>query len=298
MHSPPARRIGLFGIIAEALRRYVRHDMATHATALAYRILFSLFPFLMFLIALLGYFHLPQFFDWLRAQARTFLPEPAMTQVNQVIDELQIPQTSLMSFGVVTALWAASGGVRAVMTALNVAYHASESRPLWKLFPLSILYTIGIAALLTVTAALLIVGPEAMQWLTEQIGLERLFVTLWAWLRWPAALFLFSLVNAAIYYLAPNVRHPFRLISAGSLLSIAVWAAASLAFGYYVQNFGNYSVMYGSIGAIIVLLLYLYISAAALLFGAEVNAVVEQTARPDRDPTRASSAYGTGGRSH
>ncbi len=268
--------IGFFSLIKQSVQAYNRHNMAVYAAALAYQVLFSLFPFIIFLIALLGFFQLPDFFDWLRQQARIFLPQPAMEQVNMVITELQVPQKGLLSTGAATALWLASGGVRALMSALNVVYAAKESRPAWKRYPLSILYTLGIAAMLITATALMIVGPEAMQWLTQQVGLEGIFIMLWAWLRWPVALLLSSLAVAIVYHLVPNVQHRFQLISAGSILSVMVWAGASFAFGYYVQNFANYSVMYGSIGAIIVLLIYLYLSAAVLLFGAEVNAVIEQ----------------------
>lgn len=278
MHSAGFSGLDPITVIKQSLKRFVDHDMTNYAAALAYHVLFSLFPFIIFLIALFGFLELSDFFEWLRQQARAVLPQPAMTQVNQVIDELQLPQTGLLSFGVITALWLASRGIRAVMSALNVAYQAHESRPMWKRYPLSILYTLSIAVMLIAAAGLLIIGPQAMQWLAQLIGLEQLFVTLWTWLRWPAALLLISLTIAFVYYVAPNVAHRFRLISPGSILSVLVWLIASLGFGYYVQNFGDYSVMYGSIGAVIVLLLYLYISAAALLFGAEVNAVVEQHA--------------------
>ncbi|MES2537981.1 MAG: YihY/virulence factor BrkB family protein [Pseudomonadota bacterium] len=252
--------------------------MAVHAAALAYHVLISLFPFALFLLALLSFFELPGFFDWLKQQALAFLPEPAMKQVDMVILELQLPQKGLLSTGAATALWLASSGVRALMVALNVAYAARESRPAWKRYPLSIFYTLGIAAMLIAAAALMIVGPRAMQWLAHQIGLETIFVMLWTWLRLPTALLLASLAVAIVYYLLPNVPHRFQLITAGSVLAIVTWIGASLAFGYYVKNFANYSVMYGSIGAVIVLLLYLYISAAALLFGAEINAVIEHHA--------------------
>jgi membrane protein len=255
---------------------YLAHDMATHAAALAYHVLFSIFPFAVFLIALLAFFDLSPFFDWLRDQARAFLPPPAMDQVNAVIDELQIPQKGLLSLGAATALWLASRGVRALMIAMNVAYSAPESRPAWKRYPLSILYTFGIACMLVAAALLLALGPQAMQWLAALLRLEEAFVIMWAVLRWPVALLLMSLAVALLYYAVPNVRHPFRLLSPGSILSVAAWALASLGFAYYVQNFANYSVMYGSIGSVIVLLLYLYISAAVLLFGAEFNAVIEK----------------------
>lgn len=266
-------------VLYKAIRNFIQHDMATYAAALAYHVLFSLFPFIIFLIALFGFFELSDFFNWLREQAQGFLPPPAMDQVNRVINEMQLPQKGLMSLGAITALWLAARGIRAVMTALNAAYDARETRPAWKLYPLSVFITLGIAVMMILAAGLLIVGPQAMQWLAQQVGLESLFVMLWTWLRLPAALLLVSLAFALLYYVAPDVPpgipHKFKLISPGSLLAVVIWLAASLGFSFYVQNFGNYNVTYGSIGAVIVLLVYLNLSAATFLFGAEINAVIE-----------------------
>lgn len=268
--------ISFHSLIKRSVQAYARHDMAVHAAALTYRTLFSMFPFVVFLLALLSFFEFPAFFGWLREQAGPFLPRPAMEQVDAILLELQVPQRGLLSIGAVVALWLASVAMRALMKALNVAYAAKESRPAWKRYPLSVLYTVGIAIMVTAAATLMHFGPQAMRWVAGLVGLETFFVTMWAWLRWPAALLLSSLAVAVAYYLAPNVKHRFRLISAGSLLSVIVWTIASLGFNYYVQNFANYDVMFGSIGAVIVLLVYIHISISVLLFGAEVNAVIER----------------------
>jgi membrane protein len=266
-------------VLKRALKEFLDDDMLTHASALAYQVLFSLFPFILFLGALLSFLNLSNFFDWLRSQTEVLLPPQATDQVNRVIGELQQPQGGLLSVGIALALWAASAGVRSVMNALNVAYEVAESRPAWKRYALSIFYTIGLAALLILAAGLMILGPQVIQWLAQQVGLEQLFVTLWTWLRWPVAIVLLMLAVAIVYYMAPNVEQPFRFITPGSTLSVLVWIAASLGFGYYVQNIANYNAMYGSIGAIIILLFYFFLSATVLLLGAEVNAVIEQHAR-------------------
>ena len=114
-----------------------------------------------------------------------------------------------------------------------------------------------------------------MEWLAGQVGMRELVVVLWTWLRWPVIVLMLMLVVALLYYVAPDVEQEFRFITPGSVLAVLVWILASVAFGVYVQNFADYNATYGSIGAIIVLLLYLYISAAVLLFGAELNAVIE-----------------------
>lgn len=278
------RGIGGFTLLKRTFVEFNKDDMSTYASALAYRALFSLFPFLLFLMALLGFLQLPEFFDWLREQAALVLPPVALDQVNPVIDQLQEKKSGLMSVGILVALWTASVGVRALMNAMNKAYGVEEGRPTWKLTLLSLFYTIGIAIMLLTVAGLMVLGPQVMEWLAEQVGLREIVVVLWSWLRWPAAIFLMMLVVALLYYVTPDVEQDFRFITPGSVLAVIVWIAASVGFGLYVQNFGNYDATYGGIGAIIVLLLYFYISSAVLLLGAELNAVIEHASVEGKDP--------------
>ncbi|KIF82618.1 YihY/virulence factor BrkB family protein [Noviherbaspirillum autotrophicum] len=284
MQIPGLRGLSPLVLVKKSVKAFSDDDMSTYAAALSYQVLFSLFPFLLFLIALLGFFNLSDFFEWLRQQAQVFLPEQAMQQVNKVIHELKQPKGGLMSVGAIIALWTASAGVRATMNALNTAYDVEEGRPAWKLYPLSVLYTIGLAAMLIVAATLFVIGPQAVQWVASKIGLEQIFVLLWTWLRWPVVLFLFTLAIAVVYYVAPDVEQDFRFITPGAALAVIVWIAASLGFNLYVRSFADYNATYGSVGAIIVMLLYFYISAAVLLFGAEINAVIEHHSPSGKDP--------------
>ena len=262
-------------LVKRTVKYYLENDMLTYASALAFQALFSIFPFLIVLIAMLGILDLMQFFDWIREQAGILLPDAAMDQVERVIDEVQRPRGGLISVGLMVALWVASGAMRVTINALNVVYQVKEGRPFWKLYPLSILYTLCIAGMLITAAMLMVLGPQAMQWLAQQVGLEQLIVTLWTGLRWPVALTLLMLAVAFVYYMAPDVEQKIRFIIPGSVLSVLVWVAASMGFGFYIQHFADYSAVYGSIGAVIVLMMYFYISAAVLLFGAELNAVIE-----------------------
>lgn len=278
------RGVGAFTLLKRTFKEFSKDDMSTYASALAYRALFSLFPFLLFLMALLGVLQLPEFFAWLREQAALVLPPVALEQVNPVIDQLQEQKSGLMSVGILVALWTASVGVRALMNAMNKAYDVVESRPTWKLVLLSLLYTVGIAVLLLTVAGLMVLGPQVMEWLAGHVGLQDFVIVLWSWLRWPAAIFLMMLIVAVLYYVTPDVEQDFRFITPGSVLAVIVWIAASLGFGVYVQNFANYNATYGGIGAIIVLLLYFYISSAVLLLGAELNAVIEHASAEGKDP--------------
>ncbi|MCQ4269267.1 YihY/virulence factor BrkB family protein [Pseudomonas stutzeri] len=278
------RGIGFGTLLKRTIKEFSNDDMSTYASALAYRALFSLFPFLLFLMALLGFLNLSEFFAWLREQAALALPAVAMEQVNPVIDQLQEQKSGLLSVGILVALWTASAGFRSLMNAMNRAYDVDEGRPSWKLMLLSLLYTIGTAVILLASAGLMIVGPQVMEWLADLVGLKETIVLLWAWLRWPVVVFLMMLLVAVLYYVTPDVKQEFRFITPGSVLAVIVWIAASVGFGIYVQNFADYNATYGSIGAIIVLLLYFYISAAVLLLGAELNAVIEHHSVEGKDP--------------
>jgi membrane protein len=281
MRIPGMRGLGMGSVMKQAVVEFGDDDMSTYASALAFQILFSLFPFIVFLIALLGVLQLSQLFDMLRAQAAIILPHAAMDEVNKVISEIQQPRGGMLSLGMALAIGAASSGVRATMDALNVAYDVKERRPTWKLYLLSILYTIGFAALLVVITALLVTGPTAVQWLTRWSGLDGLFAAVWVWLRWPAAMVIMCFTIALIYYVAPNIKQQFRFITPGAVLAVTIWIVASLGFNLYLQNFANYSATYGSIGTIIGLLMYFYISAAVMLLGAEVNSVIEHWMPPE-----------------
>jgi membrane protein len=268
--------LGPWSLAKQVLAEFSEDAMPTYAAALAYRAIFSLFPFLLFLVALLGVLNLPQLFEWMQQQAALMVPAQAMDQVMRVIAEMQTPQGGVLSLGIALAIWSAAGGVLAAMEALNVAYDVAETRPAWKRYLLAILCTVGIAALMILAAAFMVLGPQLAAPIADFLGVERVVVTVWSFLRWPVAVMLLLLVIALIYYVGPNIGQPFRYLTPGSLIAVVVWIAASVGFGFYVAHFASYNATYGSIGAIIVMLLYFYISAAVLLLGAEANAVIQQ----------------------
>jgi membrane protein len=272
-----------FTILKCTVKNFIADDMPTYAAALSYRALFALFPFLLFLIAMLSFLNLQDFFGWLRQQAALVLPSAALEMIDPVITDLQSGDNSIFSVAIVVAIWVASNGLRSLMNAMNRAYNVPESRPAWKRYVLSVLYTIGIAIFLLAAAALMVIGPDVLEWVGSWVGLGDLAVTLWAVLRWPVAIMLLMLVVALLYYFTPDVEQKFRYITPGSIIAVFIWIAASLGFGFYVSNFGNYNAMYGGIGAMIVLLVFFYISSAVLLLGAELNATIEHASTEGKD---------------
>ena len=273
MSTSGESRPGIWRVVKRSVREFSADDMLTYAAALSYQMFFALFPFIIFVLALLGLLNIPGFFDTLLNQSRTLLPDQAYSLVEQVVGQVRSQATGgVLSFGAAVALWTASSAVRMAMHALNVAYDVEEERPAWKKFPLSILYTLLLAVLLITAVVLMVLGPQVAQWVAQQVGLGSIFVTLWAWLRIPVAILLIALILALVYYLFPNTTQPLRIITPGAIVAVIVWVAASLGFSFYVQNFGSYSATYGALAAVIVLLFYFFISAAVMLFGAEVNA--------------------------
>jgi len=208
--------------LARSIKNFSNDDMTVYAGALSYQLFFSLFPFVIFLLALLGLLNIPGFFDWLLEQSQAVLPGQASGLVENIIGQIRGQAAGgALSLGAVLALWSASAAVRMAMHALNVAYKV-EDRAAWKKFPLSIIYTVLLAVLLIAAAALMLVGPQLATWMAEQVGMGAVFTTVWTWARIPAAVVLLMLVAALVYYLFPNVDQPFRLVTPGAALAVIV----------------------------------------------------------------------------
>ncbi len=269
--------------LGRAIKKFSADDMSVYAAALSYQLFFSLFPFVIFLLALLGVLNLTSFFDWLLKQSQTVLPGQASGMVKNITGQVRGQAASgALSLGAIVALWSASSAVRMAMHALNVAYNV-EDRAVWKKFPLSILYTVVLTVLLIAAAAMMLIGPQLASWIAKQVGMGSVFATAWTWARIPVAVVLLVLVAALVYYLFPNTDQPFRVVTPGAVLAVIVWVLASLGFSWYVSNFASYNATYGALAAVIVLLFFFYISAAILLFGAELNSEVYRQAAESED---------------
>ena len=269
--------------LVRSIKKFNEDDMAVYAAALSYQLLFSIFPFMIFLLALLGLLNITEIFDWLLKQAQTILPGRASELVKNIVGQIGSGAGGALSLGAAVGLWSASSAVRMTMHALNVAYNV-EDPAVWKKFPLSILYTVLLAVLVIAATALMLIGPQLAVWIAKQVGLGAVFTTVWTWARIPVGVVLLVLAAALIYYLFPNTGQPFRLITPGAVLAVIVWVVASLGFSWYVANFANYNAVYGSLAGAIVLLLYFFISAAILLLGAELNSELYHQTFEDESP--------------
>ena len=180
-------------------------------------------------------------------------------------------------FGILLAIWSASGYVGAFSRAMNRIYEIDEGRPFWKLKPAQLLVTVITIVLLVVAAIILIVSGPVTEALGDALGIGDVPQTIWSIAKWPLLAFIVVLIVAILYYATPNAKQPkFRWISIGALLAIVVLGLATLAFGFYVANFSNYDRTYGSLAGIIIFLLWLWIANLALLFGAEFDAELER----------------------
>jgi membrane protein len=280
----------LGGLSVKDLARRVVHEVQEddcfgRAAQLAYYFLFALFPFFLVLITLLGYLPVPNLMDRLMEMLAQMLPGEALQLVQDNLHELVTSQRGgLLSFGILAALWTPSSAITAIMDSLNRAYDVQEGRPFWKVRGLAILLTIGLSLFIIVSLVLLTFGPQIGGWIADQVGLGRVFQIAWNVLRWPVIVGLIILAMALIYYLAPDVEQRWQWITPGSVVAVLGWLAASLGFSFYVNNFGSYNATYGSIGTVIVLLTWMYVSGFFVLVGGEINAEIEHASSSGKDP--------------
>ena len=283
------REIGIIELGERSIRKFFEHRMKTYAAALAYRGLFGLFPFVLILIVLAGLLGFADFFDRLVNQTGSEPTQQVPQQLGPAVErgreqlqplERMIEQAQkqaggeLLSFGVAIALWSTSALARTLTEAFNAAYEIAETRPGWKQFALRWAFGPILALVVIVSVGLMLIGPRLVERIAEVVGLDEVFVSLWGWLRYPVALSLLAVVVSLVYRFGPDARQRFRSVSPGAALAVVSWAVSSVGFSFYLANFADYGVTYGSLGAAVGLLFYLYLTASVVLLGAEVNAVI------------------------
>jgi membrane protein len=266
-------------VLRRTVREFKDDNLSDWGAALTYYGILSIFPALLALISILG----------LVGQSATqplidnlgsVAPGPAKQIVTSALQNLQKSQGAagiLFIVGLATALWSASGYIAAFMRASNAIYDVGEGRPIWKTLPVRIGVTIVAVLLLAISAlAIVLTGPLARR-VGDVIGLGSAAVTAWDIAKWPVLLLIVSFMFAFLYWAAPNVKHPkFRWVSPGGVLAVVLWLIASAAFAFYVANFGSYNKTYGTLGGVIVFLVWLWISNIVVLLGAEFNAELER----------------------
>jgi membrane protein len=268
------------GVLKRTLKEYQNDNLSDWAAALTYYAILSLFPGLLVLVSglrLLGASAVKTVVDNLAAIA----PGTVRTILTGAVDNIQKGASgtagvlALVSLG--AALWSASGYVAAFMRAANAIYDVPEGRPIWKKLPVRLGVTIVTGVLISVSAFAVVFTGKLAEQFGRLIGLGHGAVQVWNIAKWPVLALLISLVFAILYWAAPNARQGgFRWVSPGGLVAVVIWLLGSAAFALYVTHFGSYNKTYGSIAAIIIFLVWLYLTNTAILLGAELNAEMER----------------------
>ena len=246
------------------------------AAQLAYYFFLALFPALLFLIALASFLPAHDLVTRVVGMLQGVAPEEVITIVrDQLTNIANGQQGGLLSFGVIAALWSSSAAMVAIIDALNRAYDVEDSRPWWKQRLIAVGLTLGVALFMLVSFALIVVGPQMADWIASRVGLGAAFTLTWKILQWPLVFALVATAIGFIYYFAPDVDQDFVWITPGSLVATVLWMLGSLAFRFYVVNFGSYNETYGAIGGVMVLMLWLYLTGLSIIIGAEMNAEIE-----------------------
>ena len=258
------------------------------AAELSYYFLLALFPFLIFLTSIIGFVlgsgtgtrH--QLFNYL---AR-IMPPSAFQLIDNTMWEVSKASTGgKLAFGILAALWAASNGLSAITESLNTAYDLTESRPWWKQRLTAIILTVALSVLIILALVLIIGGGHISEWLAATYGLGNAFPLAWKIIQWPVVLGCMVLSFALIYFFAPDFHEQaWKWLTPGAAIGVALWLLVSIAFRVYLHFFDSYSATYGSLGAVIILMLWLYFTGAAVLIGGEVNSEIENAAAKKGEP--------------
>jgi membrane protein len=285
-------RSSMFATLKRTATEFSEDNLTDWAAALTYYGLLSLFPALIALVSIVGLFGDPQSTTQKVTDIVTQIgPESAAETFSGPIESITSNRSAagiLFVVGLVVALWSASGYVGAFMRASNVIYETPEGRPFWKLRPLQMLVTLIMVLLLALLAlALVLTGPLA-EAVAEPLGIGDAAVTVWDIAKWPVMLAVVVVMIAVLHYASPNVKlRGFKWVTPGSIVAVVVWLIASAAFAFYVANFGSYDKTYGALGGVVAMLVWLWITNLALLFGHELNAERERSRELAEGKTRA-----------
>jgi membrane protein len=291
---PLTQRLGLVDFFALTWKQVEEDHVGAFAGNLAFHAMFALFPFLVFVLSLLGLFHATGLVDSVINQISPALPGQAVSLLRSVMHSVTKTHasgalTASAVISIVVAMWGVSGGFRAVMEAMNVMYNVKDRRAWWKRYLISIGLATVVTAIMAGALVLVIGGPPIGEAVARRLGAGAGFQWVWNILQWPVLLFFVLLVSATVYTVAPDIEQPFRFATAGALLSVSLWLLFSVLFTLYVNTLATYNRTFGTLAGIAIFLIYLYYSGFIMLLGAEMDQVIEEHARQKL-------VLGTGGR--
>lgn len=270
-------------LIQLAIRKVGEDELSTRSASLSYYFLLALFPLFLFLVSLIGVFASPgsQLQENIMSAMGRLAPGSASELVGSVVHQTFRGSSGIkLAAGLFGALWAASGGMSAVVVSLNKVYRVSETRAWWKQKLTIVGLTLALAALMIIALTLALYGGRIGRALFAHLGAGGPFRVAWKILQWPVSFAAMFLAFSLVYYFAPNIQERrWYWITPGSVAGVTLWLLASLGFRIYLHFFNSYSATYGSLGAVVILMLWLYITGLAILVGGEVNWVIENEDR-------------------
>src|SRR3954463_10955469 len=280
-------------VLRRTVSQFQDDKLPTWAAALTYYAVLSIFPALLALVSILGLIG-PSATQPLLDNLSSVAPGPAKDILTNVLKSLGSAKgSSGLAFviGLGAAIWSASGYIGAFMDAANNVWDAPEGRPIWKRIPLRLVVTVAMLILLAASAlAVVLTGPLAKS-VGDGIGAGSTFLTVWGIAKWPLLLLVVSFMISLLYWAGPNVKQPgFPWVTPGGILAVLLWIVASALFAFYVSNFASYNKTYGSLGGVIVFLVWLWITNIVILLGAEFNSELERSRQiaaghpPDKKP--------------
>jgi membrane protein len=277
--------LGWVELAKRTVKDSIQDDAAGLAAQLSYYFFLSLFPALLFIVALASFFPLYNFTDELMRLLAPIAPQAVVDLLQEQLTSLSnSDDAGLVSIGLLMALWSSSAAMVSMIDAMNRAYDIEESRPWWKVRVTAIALTTGLALFILTSFALIVAGPWLADFVGRQFGLAPAFTWAWKIIQWPIVFLLASTGFGLVYYFAPDADQDWVWITPGALAATILWLLASLAFRFYVVNFGNYEEAYGTLGAIILTLLWFYITGLVMVIGAELNAEIERASPWSKNP--------------
>lgn len=267
------------GLVRLVIKRVGDDELSIRSASLSYYFLLALFPLFLFLLSLIGAIAGPnsQLQENIIGSISRLAPGSAADLVRTVVLQTFKASSGIkLAFGMLGALWAASGGMSAVVVSLNVIFRLRETRPWWKQKLTVVGLTVGLAALIIVALVLALYGGKIGQSLAAHLGLGEAFRVTWKVLQWPVSFAAMFTAFSLVYYFGPNLEHrKWYWVTPGSAAGVALWLISSLGFRLYLHFFNRYSATYGSLGTVIILTLWLYITGFAILIGGEINSLIE-----------------------
>ncbi|MCP3738225.1 YihY/virulence factor BrkB family protein [Rossellomorea sp. BNER] len=273
---------GIGAFFKKLIQKIMAADLPGLAAQLSYFFLLSLFPLLIFLVSLLPYLPFSQ--EDILNVIRGFAPGESITLIEGTLDEiLESRNTGLLSFSIIATIWSASNGMNAIVKSLNRAYEVEETRSFIVTRLMSVALTIAMIFVFVIALLLPVFGKQIGVFVFSQAGFSEHFLTIWYGLRFTISPIILFIVFVGLYFFAPSKKIKCLSAFPGAVFATVGWVFVSLAFSYYVSNFGNYSATYGSIGGIIVLMIWFYLSGIILMIGGQINAIVHIKDLDDED---------------